>query len=403
MKKINAFFPTVFLILLFVSSCFPVTDLPTQDSAEDLEATSVAGTLYAYMTEFARYTKEAEQDSSQVPEGNLKTPSLPTETLVSFSRTPSAPLTPTPSQTNTLSPSATSTLSACNWAQFVDDVTIPDGTEFTGNEQFTKIWRLKNIGSCEWNTSYDLIFTSGNPLGGPAAISLEQKVKPGETIDLSVDLVAPNKLGDYKGYWKLRSDTNINFGLGVDASSAFWVDISVNRLASTPDPDLPLDFAASFCSASWSSAKRDTLACPSAQEDFTNGSIQRDDTPRIEISYEDNEVALIMIPSDGTGGMISGSYPAVNVQKGDHFSALTGCMSESENCTVTFQLNYSADDGPRQNLQTWTETYDGNHTRVNIDLSSLAGESVIFVLQVSNNNDSSDGDRAFWMVPRIVR
>ena len=58
-------------------------------------------------------------------------------------------------------------LPACDWAQFVADVTVPDGTTFAANQTFTKTWRLKNIGFCTWTTSYALVFDSGNSMGGP--------------------------------------------------------------------------------------------------------------------------------------------------------------------------------------------------------------------------------------------
>jgi len=34
---------------------------------------------------------------------------------------------------------------SCNWAQFVTDVTVPDGTYLAPGTTFTKTWRLKNI------------------------------------------------------------------------------------------------------------------------------------------------------------------------------------------------------------------------------------------------------------------
>lgn len=391
--------------LLLISGCLPFRNFPTPPPEEDTQATEVAGTLQAYQTQFAALTQEALAGATlpAATEDGQTLPGSPDENEPGATRTPQPSPSYTPTTTNIPTATATATQSICNWVQFIEDATIPDGTKLKGNEPFTKTWRLKNIGTCTWTSGYDLVFTSGDNMGGPAAVSLTQSVKPGETVELSVNLSAPNKVGEYKGYWKLRSDQDITFGLGKSANEAFWVDIEVTALASTPDPNLPLDFAASFCSASWSSPKKDPLPCPSAQEDFANGSIQRDQTPFIELSSEDDEVALIMIPSNGSGGMISGTYPAINVQSGDHFTALTGCIGGSEDCSVTFELNYSANGGPRLNLQTWTETHDGKLTHVDIDLSALDGQSVVFILHVENNNDSSEDDRAFWMVPKIVR
>ena len=56
----------------------------------------------------------------------------------------------------------------CDWAQFIADVTVPDGTTYTPGATFQKTWRLKNIGTCTWTTSYALIFDSGNQLGARA-------------------------------------------------------------------------------------------------------------------------------------------------------------------------------------------------------------------------------------------
>ena len=37
---------------------------------------------------------------------------------------------------------------------FVSDVTIKDGQTLYGNESFTKVWRVKNTGSCTWTPDY---------------------------------------------------------------------------------------------------------------------------------------------------------------------------------------------------------------------------------------------------------
>lgn len=47
--------------------------------------------------------------------------------------------------------------SSCDWAQFITDVTVPDGTKYEPGETFEKTWRLKNIGTCTWTISYSLV------------------------------------------------------------------------------------------------------------------------------------------------------------------------------------------------------------------------------------------------------
>ena len=379
------------------------TSSQTPAGTADLEATAVAATVSNYMTEAALLTAEIvieEPGTTNTPVIIYQTATpenTATVTQVFPTQTPFPSFTPKP-------PTATATIMdvPCHLIKFISDVTIPDGTDFTGNESFTKTWRLKNVGSCTWTSDYSLVFQSGDSMGGPVSKNLNTTVAPGQTVDISVDLVAPNDKGTYQGFWRLRSNDGIVFGLGENASTSFWVTIDVVELMSTPDPNQPLDFAASYCSATWSSSTRTSLPCPASSLDFSNGSVTRTDSPRIEPDYQDDEITLITVPSDGSGGMISGRYPAINVQSGDHFSALVGCLSDSDNCDVMFQLNYSANGGSIQNLGSWTETFDGNRTHINLDLSALAGNSVEFILVVQNNGDSDD-DRAFWMVPKIVR
>jgi hypothetical protein len=52
-------------------------------------------------------------------------------------------------------------------------------------------------------------------------------VHPGETVDFSVNLIAPGAEGGYKGYWLLRNSEGVLFGIGVNANVAFWVEIEV--------------------------------------------------------------------------------------------------------------------------------------------------------------------------------
>ena len=58
-------------------------------------------------------------------------------------------------------------VSYCDWMAFVTDVTIPDGTVLQPNETFVKTWRIKNIGTCAWNTN-DVSLT-GNTISIGAA------------------------------------------------------------------------------------------------------------------------------------------------------------------------------------------------------------------------------------------
>jgi hypothetical protein len=75
-------------------------------------------------------------------------------------------------------------------ATFVQDVSIPDGTEFGPGQSFTKTWRLKNVGTCTWQTSYDIVFMRGDRMDG-ATTDLTTAVRSA-TVDISVKLKSPD-------------------------------------------------------------------------------------------------------------------------------------------------------------------------------------------------------------------
>lgn len=118
----------------------------------------------------------------------------------------------------------------CNRADFIADVTIEDGTEFSPQEPFTKIWRLKNTSTCTWTSSYEAVFQSGDAMAGPPALPVTNGViTPGQEFEISITFQAPLSPGEYHGNWKLRSPSGKIFGLGSSGNSAFWVEIVVTN------------------------------------------------------------------------------------------------------------------------------------------------------------------------------
>ncbi|NPV55547.1 MAG: hypothetical protein HPY76_02580 [Anaerolineae bacterium] len=399
-------------LTLLLAACVPQILPPAPTAELGAMATAVAATVNAQMTQNAITTMIAELTQAALASA---TP-LPSETSLP-TETPPPTMTPTPGNTATLLASSTSTLvptiqvtvvntatkvpTPCNQVQFVADVTVPDGTTFAPNAAFTKSWRLKNAGTCAWTTDYALVYVSGAKMNAPDVIGMGTVVNPGQTVDLSVSLTAPSETGSYRGNWQLRSSTGVLFGWGIHADKAFWVDIKVVKGSPTLIPGDEFDLVANYCSAEWRSTAG-TLACPSGGQNFTNGSITYASAPKLEGGYQDDEPALITIPSNGAGGFIQGTYPEISIQSGDTFSALVGCLDGSPACNIMFQLNYSADGGPVQNLGSWTEVSEGKYTHINVNLSSLAGKDVALMLVVQNNGASTE-DRAFWLSPRINR
>jgi hypothetical protein len=327
----------------------------------------------------------------------------PTETPITPTNTPVPPThTPKPPTHTPVPPTATYAV-PCYKIGKVVDITIPDGTDLKANVHFTKTWRLYNGGACAWYDDFEVYFVSGNAMSAPSYVLLDQTVNPGQYADVSIAMIAPGSTGSYTGNWRMRASNGVSFGWGTYAENAFWIKIDVIKSSPTPthNPSTPIDFVQDYCTADWRSTTG-KLTCPSSKQDFTHGSIARSSSPVLEGGYHEDEPTLITIPSDGNDGMISGKYPAFEIESGDQFSAVIGCLNNSPDCYVKFQLNYSISGGTVHNLKSWNQDYDGNFERVTVDLSSLAGENVNLILTVLDNGDSLD-DRAFWLVPAILR
>ena len=112
-------------------------------------------------------------------------------------------------------------VSCTNAMSFISDVSISDGTQFKPGTLFTKTWRVKNTGTCTWTTDYSIVFTAGDHLNGQTT-RMPKNVQPGDTVDISVNMAAPNANGSYNGYWQLRSQYGYNFG------QTLWLKIKVD-------------------------------------------------------------------------------------------------------------------------------------------------------------------------------
>lgn len=144
-----------------------------------------------------------------------------TLTAAAFSPTPEPTATPTllPSPT---SASGTSTIPLefsptpvpCNALDFdpaTVDVNYPDGTMVSPGQEFTKSWRIKNVGSCTWGTGYGLIYAYGDRMNGVPQ-PLPKAVLPNEEVIVSVLFRAPTKAGDYVSAWRMSAPIGGPFG-----------------------------------------------------------------------------------------------------------------------------------------------------------------------------------------------
>lgn len=202
--------------LIFAMRGFSPAAPQTATTDANVVLTAAAETANIRLTELALSTPPvtpepptATVDPSQTAAAQTLEAQLTQQSIISS--TPVASATETPAPTSSLDDKAV----------YVMDVTIPDGTDLEPGEDFTKTWRIQNVGTTTWTSSYSLVFISGDEMGDVTLVALEGDVAPNETVDISVDLVAPVEPGKYRGYWKMINTAGQYF------NDAVYVEIDV--------------------------------------------------------------------------------------------------------------------------------------------------------------------------------
>jgi len=97
-------------------------------------------------------------------------------------------------------------------AAFVTDVTVPDNTRFEKGESFTKTWRLRNSGSEDWPENTVLVYVRGEQMTSANSVEVGS-VAVGAEVDISVEMTAPDRDGNFTGVWALAvGNTQISGG-----------------------------------------------------------------------------------------------------------------------------------------------------------------------------------------------
>jgi hypothetical protein len=201
MKTSILLLASLLLFGLLTTACSP--------AAVDRDAlkTEVAATIFAEQTEQARPVTDTVPPAltPTLTAGDIPIPAAaatPTQSPISTPAT-------TPEPTNMLTPSP-----CLPDATFVTDVTVPDGTNFAPGESFTKTWRMRSSGCAPWPTGSTWVFDSGDQMGAPESVPVPDTPLDG-AADISVDMVAPDLPGTYKGFWQMQGPGGARFGTQV--------------------------------------------------------------------------------------------------------------------------------------------------------------------------------------------
>ena len=267
-------------------------------------------------------------------------------------------------------------------------------------------------------------------MGTVDSITLPSNVAPGQTIDISIDLIAPATPDTYKGIWSFKDNTGQQFGLGSSANGQIWVQVKVVLApTNTPTPlpestqtseptsepaieptvviplntpsmeTLTFDMVSQICSAQWL-INNVQQPCPGPSSE-TQNSLSLVTLPALEDGSTLIDPAIMISPSD-TNGSIQGIYPEYLVQPGDHFRAIASCEANSISCSALLRVSYQDSSNAITDLWAVGEFYDQKYTQIDIDLSALTGQKVKFILDGTPLN-TDPGNHVLFASPGIYR
>ena len=118
----------------------------------------------------------------------------------------------------------------CNAFRFVAYAgSLSPGSIVQPNQQFYWYWRIQNVGSCTWTSSYAMVFYDGFMLNAKSPVYLPSGtyIEPGEFINLGMVFYTPPQPRTYTSYWMLRDGAGNTFGGGQDFDEPLYVEVYV--------------------------------------------------------------------------------------------------------------------------------------------------------------------------------
>jgi polar amino acid transport system substrate-binding protein len=154
---------------------------------------------------------------------------------------------PTPVRVTPVVPPVTPAPAVClDGMDFVADLNYADNNMtspaiFSAGQAFQKSWRIRNVGTCTWDSRYTLTYTAANPAGSPIGgnpVSVSTVVPPGSTYDVTVSITAPRQPGRYQSFWSMRSPSGMFFGdrlwVGIDVVTPAGPTVAPTQIAPGP-------------------------------------------------------------------------------------------------------------------------------------------------------------------------
>lgn len=192
-----------------------------------VQLTEIAGLATATLAPTATPTMEETQsveETQATADGDAT--AAPPPLVIGITDTPALPGLPTAIPSFTPAPPvggvATVPAQLCKNAVFIEDVTVADYTQFKPWDQFYKVWRMQNTGTCTWDEGFYFAAWAGPPSMGTSPNIKTWRIKekhqfvpPGGVVDIGISMYAPGDPGEYVAHWSWYDDQGKSFGQSV--------------------------------------------------------------------------------------------------------------------------------------------------------------------------------------------
>jgi polar amino acid transport system substrate-binding protein len=174
----------------------------------------------------------------------------------------------------------------------VQDLNYPDFNmtqppQFGPGITFQKGWRIRNTGTCTWDSRYVLGYVGSNPPNSPVGgnpVPIQGVVEPGQTYDVYVTITTPYVAGIYQSFWTLRAPSGLFFGERIWAG----FEVIVQETA-TPQPDAPQIYSFLVSPSQIAEGECTNVSWSYGGQDITDSRV-----------FRDGELILFDIPVNGS-------------------------------------------------------------------------------------------------------
>jgi hypothetical protein len=150
----------------------------------------------------------------------LETPKAATSSIISSpTNTQQSPSTPIFTQSK-----ATTVDEDCS--NLAEIITAPETRSIPVNENFTIVWEIKNIGTCNWTPEYAAVQILPED-EGDTLISIQNEDFSQKEYRIEIMLTAPTSTGEHSYEYKIRSEDGTRFGIGKEGQDSLKINFTV--------------------------------------------------------------------------------------------------------------------------------------------------------------------------------